>query len=203
MRPATSGGRFRRRRSTTRRSVGRRYAEYALTLAILLALAVAVAKFDPSEMLRPAGRAVVNDGDTITLGTERIRLRGIDAPEYDQICSRAGAPYNCGRQSRQMLQLMVAGRNVACEGWERDKYDRLLATCTAGGVDLNRALVEAGWAVAYGGYGDAEASARAARNGMWAGEFDRPRDWRASKGGLAESEHGQAIFGWIRQVFGW
>jgi endonuclease YncB( thermonuclease family) len=203
MRPATSGRRFRRRRASTRRSVGRRYAEYALTLAIFLALLVAVARFDPAETLRPAGRATVNDGDTITLGAEKIRLRGIDAPEYDQVCSRGGTDYQCGRQSRQFLQSLVAGKTVSCEGWERDKYGRLLAICTADGVELNRALAEAGWAVAYGGYGDAEAHARANRMGLWAGEFDRPRDWRESKGGLAETEHGEAIFGWIRRVFGW
>jgi endonuclease YncB( thermonuclease family) len=203
MRPAASGGRFGRRRPATRRSVGRRYAEYALTLAILFALLVAVARFDPAETLRPAGRATVNDGDTVTLGAERIRLRGIDAPEYDQVCSRGGTDYQCGRQSRQFLQSLVAGKNVSCEGWERDRYGRLLAVCSAGGVEVNRALVEAGWAVAYGAYGDAEASARASRKGLWAGDFDRPRDWRDSKGGLAETEHVETMFGWISRSFGW
>jgi endonuclease YncB( thermonuclease family) len=203
MRPMASGGRFARRRNSTQRTAGRRYAEYALTLAILLALLVAVAKFDPAETVRPAGRAVVNDGDTITLGAERIRLRGIDAPEHGQVCSRGGAAYDCGREARRMLQSLVADKSVACEGWERDKYGRLLAVCSAGGVELNRALVEAGWAVAYGGYGDAEASARAGRKGLWAGAFDRPRDWRDSKGGLAETEHVETMFGWISRSFGW
>lgn len=205
MRQTTSGGGFRRRSATTRRSAGRRYAEYALTLAILLGLTVAVAWFDRMDTVKPAGLATVNDGDSITLGPERIRLRGIDAPEFDQVCTRGGASYDCGRQSRQRLQALVAGKKVSCEGWERDRYDRLLAICVADGIDLNRSQVESGWAVAYGGYGDAEARAKAARNGIWAGEFDRPHDWRASKGGLAEAEHGhfQTLAGWLRRVFGW
>lgn len=205
MRRMQGRGRYSPRGTTYRRTAGRRYAEYALTFVLFLALAVVAARLDRTETMRPAGRAVVNDGDTITLAGERIRLRGIDAPEYDQTCTRAGASYPCGRQSRRELERLVTGRSVACEGWERDKYDRLLAVCRAGDVDLNRRLVEEGWAVAYGDYGDAESAARVAGKGIWAGEFDRPRTWRELKGGIAEVEHGtvQAIFNWLRQVVGW
>ncbi|SMH47300.1 thermonuclease family protein [Mesorhizobium australicum] len=205
MRRMQGGGRYRPRRATYRRSAGRRYAEYALTFVLFMALALVAARLDRTQTVRPEGRAVVNDGDTITLAGERIRLRGIDAPEYDQTCTRAGASYPCGRQSRRELERLVAGRSVACEGWERDKYDRLLAVCRAGDIDLNRRLVEEGWAIAYGDYADAERAARAAAKGIWAGEFDRPRAWRELKGGVAEAEHSamQTIFNWIRQVLGW
>lgn len=205
MRQRASPGRFRPRGTTARRSVGRRYAEYALTFLFFLALAVVAARLDRTETVRPQGRAVVNDGDTLTLAGRRIRLRGIDAPEYSQTCTRAGAAYACGRQSRRELETLIAGRPVTCEGWERDRYDRLLAVCRAGDIDLNRRLVEDGWAVAYGDYADAELAARRAGKGLWAGEFERPRAWRELQGGLAETEHGlvQAIFNWLRQVSGW
>lgn len=205
MRHLANPGRVRPRGTTPRRSAGRRYAEYALTLVLFLALAVVAARLDRTESVRPEGRAVVNDGDTLTLAGRRIRLRGIDAPEYNQSCTRAGAAYACGRQSRRELETLIAGRSVTCEGWERDKYDRLLAVCRVGDVDLNRKLVEEGWAVAYGDYADAELAARRARKGLWAGEFERPRVWRELQGGLAEAEHGHVgmIFNWLRQVLGW
>lgn len=205
MRQMANPGRYRPRGTTARRSAGRRYAEYALTLVLFLALAVVAARLDRTETVRPEGRAVVNDGDTLTLAGRRIRLRGIDAPEYNQTCTRAGAAYACGRQSRRELEALIAGRPVTCEGWERDKYDRLLAVCRVGDIDLNRRLVEEGWAVAYGDYADAELVARLAGKGLWAGEFERPRAWRELQGGLAEAEHGHVgmIFNWLRQVLGW
>ena len=205
MRHGSNRGGFRRPMTTERRSVGRRYAEYALTLMLFLALAAVAARLDRAETVRPQGRAVVNDGDTLTLAGQRIRLRGIDAPEYAQTCTRAGAAYACGRQSRRELEALIADSSVTCEGWEWDRYDRLLAVCRVGGVDLNRRLVEEGWAVAYGDYADAELAARRGGKGLWAGEFERPRVWREKQGGLSEAEHGlvQAIFNWLRQVLGW
>jgi hypothetical protein len=47
-------------------------------------------------------------------------------------------------------------------------------------------MVEAGWALAYGGYDAAQANARNARKGIWAGEFERPRDWRQNAGHAAK-----------------
>ena len=136
----------------------------------------------------------------ITLGAERIRLRGIDAPEFTQICRKDGADYPCGRRARDALAGLIGGEPVACTGWERDRYGRLLAACTAGGKDLNRELVEAGWAVAYGDFEAEEAAARQDGAGLWAGSFDRPRDWRDQHGGMAESEHGATgrILNWLR-----
>lgn len=39
-----------------------------------------------------AGKARVVDGDTLVVGSERIRLYGVDAPESKQICRRAALP---------------------------------------------------------------------------------------------------------------
>ena len=36
------------------------------------------------------GDGRIIDGDTLKIGTERIRLEGIDAPESDQICTCGG-----------------------------------------------------------------------------------------------------------------
>jgi endonuclease YncB( thermonuclease family) len=168
----------RRFRPRSRRSAGRKVLDYGLTIALFALLALLAARLDRIGTRNEQGAARVNDGDTITLGQERIRLRGIDAPEYTQTCERNGEDYACGRMARQALVDLIGGRQVSCAGWQRDRYGRLLGDCLAGGVDLNRALVGAGWAVAYGGYEAEERKARAAKAGIWAGSFDRPQDWR-------------------------
>jgi endonuclease YncB( thermonuclease family) len=189
------------RRRAAPRSPWRRAWDWLLTFAILGLLVLLAARLDRTETRNLQGRVTVNDGDSLTIGTERIRLRGIDAPEYDQTCRRNSADYPCGRRARESLSALIGGRPVSCSGWERDKYDRLLATCMSGGSDLNRGQVEAGWAVAYGDYRAEEEAARRNGAGLWAGSFERPRDWREMHGGMAESEHAvPGILDWLRRM---
>ena len=192
------------KRPFRRRRRARRLLDLALAAAILGALALLAARspFFSGPVEAPSGFARVGDGDSLAIGDARIRLEGIDAPELGQDCTRDGASYPCGREARTALARLVEGTAVACEGRRRDRYDRLLARCAARGIDLNRAMVEAGWAVSYGGYADAEAEARHAGRGIWAGSFERPQDWRRIHGGLAESAHGglSGLVGWLRDV---
>jgi endonuclease YncB( thermonuclease family) len=189
------------RRAAAPRSRWRRLWDWLLTLAILGLLVLLAARLDRTETRNLDGRVTVNDGDSLTLGTERIRLRGIDAPEFGQTCRKDGADYPCGRRARETLVALIAGRPVSCSGWERDKYDRLLATCIVGGADLNRRLVETGWALGYGDYEAEESAARGKGAGLWAGSFERPRDWRETHGGMAESEHAAGFLDWLRRTF--
>ncbi len=184
------------------RSRWRWLVDAVLTVAIIGLLILLSARLDRVERRGIEGRATVNDGDSLTLGSERIRLRGIDAPEFTQTCRRQGADYPCGRRARDALAGLIGGKPVACAGWERDRYGRLLAACTAGGKDLNRALVEAGWAVAYGEFEAEERIARQNGAGLWAGSFDPPRVWRDRHGGMAETEHGATgrIINWLRAI---
>ena len=186
------------------RSPWRRLLDYGLTSVILGLLILLAARLDRVETRQTQGAAIISDGDSITLGTERIRMRGIDAPEYTQTCRRNGADYACGTLARQSLVRLIAGRPVTCSGWQRDRYGRLLGDCKAGGTDLNRAQVEAGWAVAYGDFDSEEATARAAKAGIWAGTFDRPQDWRDSHHGeVVERKHGTlaSIGDAVREIF--
>ena len=84
-----------------------------------------------------------------------------------------------------MLERRIAGRTVVCEERDRDRYKRIVAVCRAGGEDLNAWMVSQGWALAYGRYSRAyvneEASAKAAKLGVWRGEFVPPWDWRRGK----------------------
>jgi endonuclease YncB( thermonuclease family) len=183
--------RARRRYFSPPRSRQRRLVDYALTVIILGLLLLLASRLDRIETRRAQGAAYVIDGDTLALGAQRIRMRGIDAPEASQVCHRNGAEYPCGSLSRQSLIGLIAGDPVSCTGWQHDRYGRLLGDCMAGGKDLSRAQVKAGWAIAYGDYDGEEAVARAGRSGLWAGSFDRPQDWRdRHHGQVAERRHG-------------
>lgn len=192
------------------RRAWRHHADLALALLVLGALALAAARAPfpgGAETLR--GTARVADGDSLVLDGRRVRLQGIDAPELAQTCLRDGAARPCGREARAALARLVAGHAVTCESRRRDRYGRLLATCLAGGVELNRAMVEAGWAVSYGDYRAAEAAARQAGRGLWAGPFELPQDWRRDHGGPNEESHAEdshdwlsALSGWLRRLFG-
>lgn len=182
-----------RRRSAAASPPGpwRRLLDYALAALLLGLLALVAAWLDRVETRREQGVPVVNDGDSITLGRERIRLRGIDAPEYTQICLRDGAEYPCGKLARQSLVGLIAGRPVSCSGWQRDRYGRLLGDCKAGETDLNRSQVQTGWAIAYGDFEADQASARTAKAGIWAGTFEEPQQWRRDhRDAPVESRHG-------------
>ena len=63
-------------------------------------------------------------------------------------------------------------------------------------------MVERGWAVAYGAYDAEERLAREELRGLWAGSFDRPRDWRVMHG-EADDDLGllDALLGWLRELF--
>ncbi|RWA74582.1 thermonuclease family protein [Mesorhizobium sp.] len=162
------------------RGLWRRLLDYGLTVIVLGLFILVAARLDRFETRKEQGTAIVNDGDSLTLGTERIRMRGIDAPEYTQTCRKEGADYPCGRLARQSLVRLIANRPVSCSGWQRDRYGRLLGDCKAGDTQLNRAQVQAGWAVAFGDFETDEATARVAKVGIWAGSFEEPQDWRDS-----------------------
>jgi len=136
------------------------------------------------------GRVVVtavSDGDTIRSGQLRIRLHGIDAPERQQHCTTPeGARWACGNAARDALKTLVASvAALDCQITDVDRYGRLIMQCFAGEVDVGARLVRAGMALAYRRYADDyiadEEAARAARLGLWAGQFDAPWEWRRSK----------------------
>ena len=130
-----------------------------------------------------SGIARVLDGDTIEIGSDRVRLWGIDAPEGRQICLDGSRRWPCGRRAAQALAGRIDSRSVVCE--ERDHDGRIIAVCRHGGRDINAWLVREGWALAYRRYSRAyvkeESAAKAAKRGLWRGEFVPPWDWRRGK----------------------
>jgi len=130
------------------------------------------------------GAVRVGDGDSIDIGTTRIRFHGIDAVELAQHCKDAsGADFACGEDAKRTLEELVRNKTVRCD--ERhgvDQYGRIAAVCTADGADLNAAMVDSGFAVAYRqhslAYVPNEDRAKAAKKGLWAGSFEMPWDYR-------------------------
>ncbi len=125
------------------------------------------------------GPAQVIDGDSIRVAGIEIRLYGIDAPEFRQICMRAGHPWACGRGATRFLESLIERRELRCRPREEDRYGRTVAICFVREIDLGAAMVTARQAVAYGAYQAEEREARAARRGVWAASFERPATWRA------------------------
>ncbi len=99
-----------------------RITHYAiLALAVALTPAVALAEI--------SGPARVVDGDTLEVAGERIRLYAIDAPEKDQTCSIDARAWACGIAAWGELVQITAGKEVACEPRDTDRYGRIVPAC--------------------------------------------------------------------------
>ncbi len=128
------------------------------------------------------GQPRVIDGDTIEVAGQRIRLHGIDAPESRQLCRRDAERWRCGTDATSALKAFLGSRPVSCEELDRDRYRRIVAKCAVGEADIGEWMVSQGWAVAYYfysyEYSRTEQRARSARRGIWAGDFEKPWEWR-------------------------
>jgi len=175
-------------------------------LVLLGALALAAVRLGGQESGTFEGPVRVIDGDSLASDGRRFRLIGIDAPEIAQRCRRDGFEYPCGVDAASHLRGLIGRQWVDCAVSGLDRYRRELARCRAGGIDLNAAMVRSGFAVDFGGYATEEAAARLARSGVWSGDFDRPKDWRAIHGGLDETIHGllalARLRSWWDNIFG-
>ena len=139
-----------------------------------------------------AAAAAVNvtvvDGDSLEMKNVRIRLEGIDSPEYYQDCRLENKKkYACGLDAKEYLQNLVDKGRVKCVEHDLDRYKRSLCTCYVtmpSGKKLNRneEMVKAGWAVVYkskySDYSAAEAEARSEKRGIWQGKFMKPQLYR-------------------------
>lgn len=138
---------------------------------------------------RITGTARVIDGDTIEVAGTRIRLEGIDAPETAQTCERApvsgGGRWNCGYEATRFLVDLIRSNALECVSKGNDAYGRMLATCFLGPIDINAEMVRRGYAWAFvkysAVYAAEEATARAARTGIWQASTEPAWDYRATR----------------------
>jgi hypothetical protein len=115
-----------------------------------------------------------------------LRHRRRYAPESGQFCRDAqGGRYRCGQRAAFALADRIGSDLVNCTRKDTDRYGRMVAVCLHKGADLSAWLTHEGWALAYREYSSVyipqEAIARAAKRGMWAGEFTPPWEWRQDR----------------------
>jgi endonuclease YncB( thermonuclease family) len=166
-----------------------RWLRQLAVLALLFLLMFVIAEFRAApERLTAEGTAVqVIDGDSLRIGTRTVRLQGIDAVEYQQLCrAPEGGEWRCGVEARNALAALVGKGELVCAAHATDNFGRAVSSCSVKGVDdLAAALVARGWAVSgdgerEGDYTAEQHAAQHAKRGIWRGSFDRPAQWRAT-----------------------
>ena len=124
--------------------------------------------------------ATVFDGDTLKLGSERIRLHGIDAPESQQRCADG---WHAGQAVRRALADLVSPGAPRCERVTTDRCGRTVAVCRINGRDIGAAMVRSGHAWAYTQYSwryvSEKTLARLEGVGVHARTCTQPAEWRA------------------------
>lgn len=124
----------------------------------------------------------VVDGDSLEINNTRIRIDGIDAPEFFQTCQDAnGKNYDCGQEAKQHLQDLIGEHKVDCNCLPKpDRYNRQICECFADETSLNRQMVADGYARVYRSekYVADEENAEHEHLGIWQGKHMRPALYR-------------------------
>ncbi len=146
------------------------------------------------EIKEISGNAQIIDGDTIKINAKKIRLHGIDAPEFKQMCKKPyltiiffsfQKDYPCGKISTEKLKKKVNNKVIKCKILDIDRYNRLIGECYKRNLNLNSWLVSNGYAVVYRKYSKKyisdEINAKNKKLGVWQGKFEMPWDYRRKK----------------------
>jgi endonuclease YncB( thermonuclease family) len=131
------------------------------------------------------GRAVAVTGDSLRFAEVTVMLDGIEAPERDQQCLRGDKRWRCGEAAKDALARAIRGKRVSCNLTGTGDDGKKTGSCTVRGADIAEALVREGHVFAQEGlfsrYATEESDARRAGAGVWAGEPERPAEYRAKR----------------------
>lgn len=188
-------------RRTNKRTLFSRLVDLVGVVLVFGVVLMAVVWFGQLNQETFAGHFRVVDGDTLTSNGQKLRLVGIDAPEYQQKCQFKNSNWSCGRRATTALRTLInTASNVVCSGQGVDKYARPLVKCVDGSYDINAQMVRQGYAVAYGEYFAEERDARKNLRGIWRGNFMQPQEWRRLNYGDVIGVSGNEIFtnAWAR-----
>lgn len=84
------------------------------------------------------GPATVQDGDTIYVNHQAIRLWGVDAEELSE-------PH--GARAKFALRDIIGGASVTCVFEGVRSFSRSVGRCYIGDIEINRSIVASGWAL--------------------------------------------------------
>ena len=97
------------------------------------------------QVAREPRLAIIIDGDTIALGSERVRILNIDAPETrGSPCERELV---MGLRAKERLAVLLRAGWVDVDRDGQDRYRRTLARLSVGGRDVGTILVREGLAL--------------------------------------------------------
>ena len=120
-----------------------------LIFKLLVIFFLCIYSFNAFSKEKILGKAIIIDGDTIHIGKNKIRLHGIDAPEYRQTCTIDKEIWNCGIESKIALENFILTKEVNCEIIDVDQYRRFVGICFLENQNINQYMVRNGWAIAY------------------------------------------------------
>ncbi len=145
----------------------------------------AVANENDNTIQQISGKAFVLDGDSIVIKKIKIRLNGIDAPEFTQECLNAKSQqYQCGLVSKNFLINLLKNQEVVCNYQKLDIYNRILGDCYLEKLNINNHLLANGMAIIYDFNHatkqeiDLEKTAKEQQKGIWQGAFELPKTYR-------------------------
>lgn len=149
---------------------------------LLLGLVLVPKTTNAEGKINITGSAYVQDGDSLIINNQKIRLEGIDATELYQECYINRKPYGCGLEAKEKIQSITQKKTVECHADKKDKYGRLRAHCYVGGRNINALMVRSGHALAATRfsmrYANEEKLARSEKLGIHAAKYTYPWQWR-------------------------
>lgn len=129
---------------------------------------------------------------TFMLNNNYLKLYGVDAPDLQQTClTKRGETYQCGKTAKKKLEKLILKKNISCQLVTPIGNRQYFATCKIKGYDVGATMVSVGWAIADRRISDVyipyEQQAHRAHEGLWAGKFVAPWDYRLKAGQKAST----------------
>ncbi|MEP3279573.1 MAG: thermonuclease family protein [Stappiaceae bacterium] len=93
----------------------------------------------PGQSQPIAGSVKIIDGDTIKIGSEKIRLMGFDTPEMDARCTREK---RLALKARDRLTVLIGRGELTINRHGEDRWGRTLAYVRSQGQDVGTVLIK-------------------------------------------------------------
>ena len=158
----------------------------AIQRTSLAAIVLAVLMTGTGQSAEPAH--TLPEKGLLRVGDQLISLYGVSLPAPGQLCEDDDVPWPCGAIAWQVLDQRLLNGKLDCVYLPllgSSGGITLTAECWIGERNLNRWLVESGWALTVGDtasvYHAAERLAQKNNLGLWRGSFIPPDTWRPAR----------------------